>query len=165
MSDKTHSETTKKMWSMMKDIGFAMMTTEDGDNLRARPMVAAQKDFDGSLWFYTRASSHKVDEVKGDQRVGVTYANPSKQDYVSLSGKARLVRDKAAITEHWQESMRTWFPKGTDDPDIALLRVEVTEAEYWDAPSSTMVHAYGYVKAVLTGEPPHPGGNEKISFA
>lgn len=165
MSDKTHSEATKKMWSMMKDIGFAMMTTEDGDNLRARPMVAAQKEFDGSLWFYTRASSHKVDEVQGDQRVGITYAEPSKQNYVSLSGKARLVRDKAAITEHWQESMRTWFPKGTDDPDIALLRVEITEAEYWDAPSSTMIHAYGYVKAVVTGEPPHPGGNEKLSFA
>jgi general stress protein 26 len=165
MSDKTHSEATKKMWSMMKDIGFAMMTTEDGDNLRARPMVAAQKEFDGSLWFYTRASSHKVDEVQGDQRVGVTYADPSKQDYVSLSGKARLVRDKAAITEHWQESMRTWFPKGTDDPDIALLRVEITEAEYWDAPNSTMVHAYGYVKSVLTGSPPNPGGNEKINFA
>ena len=165
MSDKTHSETTKKMWSMMKDIGFAMMTTEDGDNLRARPMVAAQKDFDGSLWFFTRASSHKVDEVQGDQRVGVTYAEPSKQDYVSLSGKARLVRDKAAIEQHWQESMRTWFPKGKEDPDIALLRVDITEAEYWDAPSSTMVHAYGYVKAVLTGEPPQPGGNEKVSFA
>ena len=165
MSDKTHSEATKKMWSMMKDIGFAMMTTEDGDNLRARPMVAVQKEFDGSLWFYTRASSHKVDEVQGDQRVGVTYAEPSKQEYVSLSGKARLVRDKAAITEHWQESMRTWFPKGTDDPDIALLRVEITEAEYWDAPNSKMIHAYGYVKAVLTGSPPNPGGNEKISFA
>ncbi len=165
MSDKTHSEATKKMWSMMKDIGFAMMTTEDGDNLRARPMVAAQKEFDGSLWFYTRASSHKVDEVQGDQRVGVTYSEPSKQNYVSLSGKARLVRDKAAITEHWQEAMRTWFPKGTDDPDIALLRVDVTAAEYWDAPSSTMVHAYGYVKAVVTGDPPHPGGNEKLSFA
>ncbi len=165
MSDKTHSEATKKMWSMMKDIGFAMMTTEDGDNLRARPMVAAQKEFDGSLWFYTRASSHKVDEVQGDQRVGVTYAEPSKQNYVSLSGHARLVRDKAAITEHWQEAMRTWFPKGIDDPDIALLRVEVTAAEYWDAPNSMMVHAYGYVKAVVTGEPPHPGGNEKLSFA
>ena len=165
MSDKTHSEATKKMWSMMKDIGFAMMTTEDGDNLRARPMVAAQKEFDGNLWFYTRASSHKVDEVKGDQRVGITYAEPAKQEYVSLSGKARLVRDKAAITEHWQESMRTWFPKGTDDPDIALLRVDVTAAEYWDAPNSTMVHAYGYVKAVLTGTPPSSGENEKISFA
>ena len=165
MTDTTHSEATQKMWSMIKDIGFAMMTTEDGDNLRARPMVAAQKDFDGNLYFFTRASSHKVDEVKGDQRVGVTYANPSKQDYVSLSGHARLVRDKGVVTSHWQESLRTWFPKGIDDPDIAVLKVEVTSAEYWDAPNSTMLHAYGYVKAVVTGAPPNPGGNEKISFA
>ena len=165
MSDKSHAEATEKMWSMMKDIGFAMMTTEDGDHLRARPMAAAQKEFDGNLWFFTRASSHKVDEVRGDQRVGVTYAEPSKQEYVSLSGHARLVRDRAAIEQHWQEALRTWFPKGTDDPDIALLKVEVDMAEYWDAPNSKMVHAYGYVKAVLTGTPPSSGDNQKISFA
>ena len=151
MTDTTHSEATKKMWSMIKGIGSAMMTTEDGGALRARPMVAAQDDFDGNLWFFTHASSHKV-------------TDPSKQDYVSLSGHARLVRDKAAITAHWQESLRTWFPKGIEDPDIALLKVEVMAAEYWDAPNSTMLHAYGYVKAVLTGTPPNPGGNEKLSF-
>ena len=165
MTGTSQNEATQKMWAMMNDISFAMLTTEDDDNLRARPMVAAQSDFDGVLWFFTRASSHKVDEVQQDQRVGVTYADPSKQDYVSLSGKARLVRDKAAIDAHWGESMRTWFPKGKDDPDIALLKVDVTMAEYWDAPNSTMVHAYGYLKAVVTGEPPHPGGNEKVRFA
>ena len=37
-------------------------------------------------------------------------------------------------------------------------------AEYWDAPNSVMVHAYGYVKAVLTGTPPSSGENEKLSF-
>ncbi len=165
MTDKSQTEATQKMWEMMKSISFAMLTTEDDDNLRARPMVAAQDGFDGTLWFFTRASSHKVNEVQQDQRVGVTYADPSKQDYVSLSGHARLVRDKAAIDAHWGESMRTWFPKGKDDPDIALLKVEITMAEYWDAPNSTMVHAYGYLKAVVTGEPPHPGGNEKVRFA
>ena len=164
MTQPSNTEATQKMWSMMKGISFAMLTTEDGDHLRARPMVAAQSDFDGTLWFFTRASSHKVDEVQQDQRVGVTYADGGKQDYVSLSGTARLVRDKAAIDAHWGEAMRTWFPKGKDDPDIALLKVDVSAAEYWDAPSSTMVHAYGYVKAVVTGEAPHPGGNEKISF-
>ena len=165
MTGTSQNEATQKMWAMMKDISFAMLTTEDDDNLRARPMVAAQSDFDGVLWFFTRASSHKVGEVQQDQRVGVTYSDPSKQDYVSLSGKARLVRDKASIDAHWGESMRTWFPKGKDDPDIALLKVDVTMAEYWDAPNSTMVHAYGYLKAVVTGEPPHPGGNEKVRFA
>jgi len=165
MSGKTNTEAMQKMWGMMKSISFAMLTTEDDDQLRARPMVAAQSDFDGTLWFFTRASSHKVDEVQQDQRVGVTYADPSKQDYVSLSGKARLVRDKAAIDSHWGEAMRTWFPKGKDDPDIALLKVDVTMAEYWDAPNSTMVHAYGYVKAVVTGKSPHPGENEKVRIA
>ncbi len=165
MTDKSHSEATQKMWQMIKGIGFAMLTTEDGDNLRARPMVAAQEEFDGNLWFFTRASSHKVQEADGGHRVGVTYAEPSKQDYVSLSGHARLVRDKATIAEHWSEAMRTWFPQGKDDPDIALLKVEISMAEYWDAPNSTMVHAYGYVKAVVTGEPPHPGENEKLRFA
>ncbi len=165
MSDKDKAEATQKMWTMMKAINFAMMTTEDGDNLRARPMVAAQTGFDGTLWFFTKASSQKVDEVQKDQRVCVTYADGGKQDYVSLSGTAHLVRDRASIDAHWTESMRTWFAKGKDDPEIALLKVDVTMAEYWDAPNSTMVHAYGYVKAVLTGESPHPGENEKVRFA
>ena len=156
---------TAKLWDMIKSIGYAMMTTEDGDHLRARPMVASQSEFDGTLWFFTRASAHKVDEVESDSRVGVTYAEPTKQDYVSLSGRARLVRDAATIKAHWSESLRTWFPKGTDDPDIAILKVDVQTAEYWDAPNSTMLHAYGYVKAVVTGEPPHPGENAKLSLS
>ena len=83
---------------------------------------------------------------------------------MSLSGNATLVTDKTLIEAHWSESMRTWFPKGKDDPEIALLKVTVTAAEYWDAPNSKMLHAYGYVKAVVTGESPSPGGNKKVAF-
>ena len=161
---KSQGEATAKLWSMIKDIKFAMLTTEDGDHLRARPMAVSQKDFDGNLWFFTRASSHKVDEVQSDSRVCVTYADPSGQNYVSCSGTARLVRDQGAMKDHWNEALRTWFPKGTDDPDMGLLKVDVASAEYWDAPSSTMLHAYGYVKSVVTGQPPNPGGNEKINL-
>ena len=158
------SDQVQKLWSLMKTVGFAMLVTEDGDHLRGRPMAANQSEFDGTLWFYTRASSHKVSEVEHDSRVCVTYAEPSKQDYVSLSGRARLRRDKETIQSHWSEGLRTWFPKGQDDPDIAILEVRVDMAEYWDAPSSTMVHAYGYLKAVTTGTPPSPGENEKVTL-
>jgi general stress protein 26 len=154
----------EKLWSMMKDIQTAMLTTEDGGQLRARPMVASQRGFDGTLWFFTKASSHKVSEVGAEHQVGVSYADSSRQNYISLSGRAAVVVDKASIEAHWTAAMRTWFPAGIDDPDIALLRVTVEAAEYWDAPNSAMVHAYGYVKAVLTGEPPHPGDNRKVSF-
>jgi general stress protein 26 len=153
---------TGKLWEMIRPIRFAMLTSDDGGMLRSRPMVASQSDFDGTLWFFTRASSHKVDEVRAHDRVAVSYADPARQTYVSLSGHARLVRDKALIRDHWGEAVRTWFPKGIEDPDIALLRVDVEAAEYWDAPSSAMVHAYGYVKAVTTGKAPNPGDNEKL---
>jgi prepilin-type processing-associated H-X9-DG protein len=148
-----------KIWEMIKDIKFAMLTSDDGGFLRSRPMVASQKTFEGTLWFFTRAHSHKVDEVGHDPRVNVSYADGSAQNYVSLSGTATLETDPATLKQHWSEAMRTWFPKG-----LALLRVVVEQAEYWDAPNSKMVHAYGYVKAVLTGEPPHPGENVKVTL-
>jgi general stress protein 26 len=136
--------------------------TEDGDHLRGRPMAASQKDFDGTLWFFTRASSHKVAEVQGDSRVCVTYAEPSRQDYVSFSGRATLVRDRAEIDARWSELLKAWFPDGKDDQDVALLRVSVEQAEYWDTPNSKVVQLYGYAKAALTGEPPRGGENRKI---
>lgn len=154
----------QKLWDMISSIKVAMLVTEDEGQLRSRPMVASQKDFDGTLWFFTRASAHKVDEVRSDQRVNVSYADWDKQNYVSFSGAASLVRDRKAIDDHWGEVLRTWFPKGKDDPDIALLKVDTQQAEYWDAPSSTMVHAYGYAKAVLTGSSPNPGENKKLDL-
>jgi general stress protein 26 len=163
-AEPASAEQTRKIWDMIRDIKFAMLTSEDGAHLRSRPMAAAQQAFDGELWFFTRASSHKVAEVQHDDRVNVSYSDPESQNYVSLSGTAALVRDPAAVRAHWSEAMRTWFPKGVDDPDIALLKVDVQMAEYWDAPSSAMVHAYGYAKAVLTGASPHPGDNAKVSF-
>jgi general stress protein 26 len=158
----TETNDTAKLWNLIKAIEVAMMVTEDGDHLRSRPMAMSQKEFDGTLWFFTRASSHKVTEVAQDHKVNLAFAHPGKSDYVSVSGTCSLVRDAKAVDDHWAESVRTWFPKGKDDPDIALLEVTVQQAEYWDAPSSTMLHAYGYVKAVVTGESPKPGGHGTV---
>lgn len=161
------SDEVQKLADMIKDCRIAMLCTVDEDgSLRSRPMATIDpEDFDGTLWFFTSAGSHKVLEVKEHQAVNVAYAQPDDQHYVSVSGNASLVRDKARLKELWKEPMRTWFPKGLDDPDIALLRIEVTRAEYWDSPSSAMVYAYGYLKARLTGERANPGENKKIDFS
>jgi general stress protein 26 len=152
-----------KIWSLIKSAKFAMLVTDDGGQLRGRPMAASQIGFDGTLWFFTRASSHKVAEVESDDRVCVTYAATDSQDYVSFSGTARLVQDRAQIDRRWSEYLKTWFPDGKDDPDVALLEVTVEQAEYWDASKSTVVRALGYVKAKITGRPPSMGENRKVT--
>ncbi len=165
MIQTADAPTVAKLWDMIRSVKVAMLTSDDGAHLRARPMVAAQDSFDGTLFFFTRAHAPKVHEVTEADRVCVSYADPEKQNYVSLSGTATVHQDKSLVKAHWSEIMRTWFPKGIDDPDIAIMTVTVDQAEYWDAPSSTMVHAFGYVKAVVTGRSPHPGENAKVSLA
>lgn len=163
--ESTKQEDRQKVWDLIKEVKVAMLVTQDAQhNLSARPMVGQQDTFDGTLWFFTWANSPKTAELQTSNKVLLAYSHPAKQDYVSVQGHARVVRDQAKVKELWSEPMRTWFPKGSDDPNIALIAVDVDTAEYWDAPSSTMVHAYGYVKAVVTGEPPHPGDNKKVSF-
>jgi len=161
----TSLEDQTKVWNLIKDIRIAMFVTQDSDGaLSARPMSAVNSEFNGSLWFMTSATSPKIDEIEGAPNVLVAYSEPKNQNYVSVRGAASIVRDKAKIKEFWSEAARVWFPKGPDDANIALIRVDVESAEYWDTPNATMVYVYGYAKARLTGEPPDIGENKTVKF-
>ena len=168
MSDQSHDDAVKKLGKLIADVQFAMMTTAEPDgSLRSRPMATHtdhNAEFDGTLWFFTKGESPKVDEVKQDQHVNLSFSSPEQSKYVSVSGTAMLVRDKAKAKELWTSKYLAWFPKGLDDPDLALLRVSVDKAEYWDAPSSTAAHIVGFVKAVTTGKPYKAGDHDKITM-
>ena len=159
------SQTTddrQKVWELIKSVGIALMVTSSDEGLRGRPMAAMNKDFDGELWFASREATPKLDEIRHDGHVLLAYSEPKSQNYVSVSGTARVVRDAAKVKELWTEAARVWFPKGPDDPNIALICVKVESAEFWDSPSASWVYAYGYAKARLTGEAPHDVGENKV---
>jgi general stress protein 26 len=155
MHDHRDHEGAQKLYDLIKDVKICMMTTVESDGtLHSRPMHNQQADEAGDLWFFTYLQSPKTTEISKDNHVNLAYSDPQKQHFVSVSGKAELVREKQTIEAKWSEGMRAWFPKGTDEPGIALIRVHPERGEYWDSPSSTLVHLYGYVKARVAGEPP-----------
>jgi general stress protein 26 len=161
--EMSEAEGRKKVFELIKEIRVSMMATFSPDGfIHARPMVARQQEGSGDLWFYTSRSSHTVEEIRADPRVLLTYAEPDDQNYVSITGRGTVVDDRAKARELWSEHMRTWFPKGVDDPDLILIRVDPERAQYWDAPSSAIVYAYGYVKAALTGQRPDPAEEGKV---
>ena len=165
MQGSTNTRDFAQLKSLIEDIKIGMFTTEDDDGtLRSRPLQTVGVDDNGSLWFFTSATSPKVAESKADGgRVNVSYANPSKQDYVSVSGKATLTRDREKMKQLWTKWVEAFFPKGLDDPDLALLRVDIEKAEYWDAPGSSIARAYGLAKALSTGKPDALGENRKVN--
>lgn len=167
MAEQTHTreEQLEKLNELIKDVQFAMFTTVEPDGtLRARPMSTQKAEFDGTLWFFTKASAPKVDEVEMDQHVCVSYAKPEKQHYISMSGLARVIRNRDLIEQMWTPELKAWFPGGKEDPDLALLKVEVTQAEYWDSYSSGIAHLFGLAKSVATGQTYQPGENEKVNL-
>jgi general stress protein 26 len=135
-----HEENVRKLREMIKGIEFAMLTTvEDDGSLRSRPMAAQKVEFDGDLYFFTKSRAAKVDEVENDRQVCVSYAAPDEQRYVSMSGVARLLRDRTKMEEFWFGDLETWFPHGLEDPELALLWISVTQAEYWEGPFGMLV--------------------------
>lgn len=124
---------------LIKDLGSGMLTTVDEDgSLHSRPMfVNNEIDFEGVLWFFTDTKSHKVLEIQHRQQVNVSFSSLEKQQYISISGTAQLVTDHNKLQQLWQPELQTWFPKGLEEPDIALLKVNINKADYWDNRSSS----------------------------
>lgn len=165
MEERTDREAKNKVLELLKDARIAMMATHGPDGrMHARPMGTNHAEFDGDLWFLTDSHSGKIDDIERNGEILLTYADTSHQHYVSVSGRGEIVRDRAAIQDQWFEAARTWFPKGPDDPAIALIKVHVDSAEYWDSPSSTALYIYGYLKAVATGERPKGGDHASVKF-
>lgn len=143
-----------KLIELVKDMHIAMMTTRGTDGkLRSRPMAVSDVAFDGNLYFLTGEGSGKVHDLEKDSEIVVTFANTDDSTYVAVRGTGSISQDRAAIKAHWSEAARGWFPKGAEDPNIALITVKIDEAEYWDTPSGRMVMAFSYAKAMLTGKP------------
>ena len=163
MEDK-RSEAIGKLKELLEGIDFCMLTTLDGGHLRSRPMSTQQVEFDGDLWFFTSDTTHKVEEINKDGRVNVAYSQPDENRYVSVSGNAEVVKDRAKIEELWNPIHRAWFPEGLDDPTLCLLKIKIEQAEYWDSPYSKIVQIFGFVKALATGTEASYGENEKISL-
>ncbi|MGM3304691.1 pyridoxamine 5'-phosphate oxidase family protein [Anabaena sp. WFMT] len=135
---KDRNQQIEQLRTLIKDIDHAMLTTVDDDgSVHSRPMsIFSGIDSDGRLWFFTFADSHKVFEIEHRQQVNVSFSSPDKQRYVSIVGTAELVRDRNKLQEKWQPELQTWFPQGIDEPNLALLKVNINKADYWDSPSS-----------------------------
>ena len=151
-----------KLWGLIKDLKFAMFTTQHSGNghLHSRPMTTqnSKLDEDSSLWFFMSRKSEPVADLGSKPQVNVSYADPGKDSYVSVAGTAGVVEDMAKKQQLWSKMAEAWFPGGVDDPDLALVQVRITHADYWDVKESKVTQLFKMAKAVVTGTPPSDMG-------
>lgn len=158
MSEQNVTDPAAKTIEFLKDSKIAMVTTVSEAGLQAHPMTIQKVEDNGDVWFMLPGSSEQAANVNADARVNVAL---SKGDaWVSVAGQGRILRDQARIDEFWSETTGAYFEGGKDDPEVALLYVTSSTAEYWDTPGGKLTALADVLKARATGDRPK-GENEE----
>ena len=142
----------QKFQDLLTGFSHGMLITKTpAGELHARPMALAEIAGNGDLWFATARDSCKVDEIRADEHVCVTFQDGS--HYVTVTGAAETVHDRAKIDQLWREAWKVWYPQGKDDPNLVLLKVKADTGEYWDNSSlEGLKYLFRAGKALVTGE-------------
>jgi general stress protein 26 len=159
MADKTP---VQRVAELVQDFRFAMFTTRNAEGrIVSHPLTVQEAEFDGDLWFVVSRDATFVDDLRLDDRAGVSLS--SNDSWVSLSGRAQLVEDPAKVRELWSPTIEAWFTDGPDDPKVGLLKFTAESAEYWDSPGGKIASLFSFVKSKVTGEP-YDAENETVEL-
>jgi general stress protein 26 len=158
------------LYEMIDELEIAMMTTRRTDgHLEARAMATQRRAEGADLWFVAAEGSGKLREIEDDPRVGLSYYKDRTREWISVSGLARLSRDRETIRELYAEDWSIWFPDGddprhgtADDPRYVLIGVDVHAASFLRQDKPQPVVLFEIAKALVTDETPELGETTRI---
>src|SRR6201986_2091227 len=151
------------LYKLIDGIETAMVTTRRADgHLVSRAMQTQRRTTGSDLWFMTNAESEKFEEIAKDPHVNVSYYRDRTREWVSVSGRAILSKDRDLIDSLYKPDWKMWlgdqgdgkYDGGPHDPRIALILVEADTVTYTKKDRPTPMVLFQLVKSRITGEPP-----------
>jgi general stress protein 26 len=97
------------------------VTLDDTGAPRTRMVQPRPPERDFTVWFATNPRTRKVQDITRDARVVLHYFDPAREGYVSLVGRARVVRDLATKNAHWDPAWSAFYKDR--DKDVVLVAV------------------------------------------
>lgn len=129
--------------SLITGIPFAMLTTRDHNGaLHSRPMVTQEEDGE-DLWFFTESETHKATDIAANPNINLSYSDPGSHRYISVSGWAEIIDDRAMMHKRWRPAYAEWIPLGLDSPKMTMLKVVVVRVDSWERSSIWRGHTLG----------------------
>ncbi|MDP9202440.1 MAG: pyridoxamine 5'-phosphate oxidase family protein [Gemmatimonadota bacterium] len=169
----TASKKIDELYDLIEGIETAMFTTRrPTGQLVSRPMATQERIEGADLWFVTNDETHKLDDLGLDPHVNCAYYNNRTHEWVSVTGLARVTRNRTKIRQLYKEDWKAWFGDaggdrdgGPNDPRIALILIEAELATYMKVNKSRPVVLFEVLKGMVTGSRPVMGDIREISGA
>lgn len=102
----------------------------DSDPSSAVPMTAAlDQDADGAIWFFT-GRDHAF--AVGGPATAI-FAGKGHDLFARFTGMLSEEPSRDRLEEEWSTFVEAYFPGGKDDPNLLMLRMDLGDAEIWNA--------------------------------
>ena len=138
-----------KLHQKIKDLPVAMLTIISRDGcLHSFPMYTVQTECEGAIWFFTSFDAQRKKEIEFHKCINLSYSSEEKGIYVSITGKAEFINDEEKMEELWKPFFKTWFPRGKNDPNLRLLKINMENASYWNASDGHMASLWDATEAI-----------------
>ncbi|HEX7351155.1 pyridoxamine 5'-phosphate oxidase family protein [Brachybacterium sp.] len=140
----------------LRDTDLVMLTTALPDGkLLSHPMAIQGVSEEADVWFFVSLSGGQAEALRSGPEVNLAVAEAG--SWLSVAGRAAFVEDRSVVEQLWTDSAEAYFPGGAEDPDLGLLRVSGTSAQFWGLPGGRVAGLAQIVKAKVSGEQA-PGG-------
>jgi len=83
------------------------------------------------IFFSTNTSSTKIDHIKKNPKISVYFCDPEDFKGIMFSGEVETVEDMDIKREFFLESSIRYYPKGVEDPDYTILRMNPKTASFY----------------------------------
>lgn len=134
------------------DIGMVCTNVEGSNHPHAVPMSRQEVDEQGNIWLLFSSESDTYHNLQADSSITIIYSDVKDYNFLTVSGKAEISRDKARIEKYWNKMIEAWFEKGKEDPRIRVLKINTTDAYYWDNKTNNIVTFLKVAASAVTGE-------------
>jgi general stress protein 26 len=149
----------KSAWEHIEHTRIAFFATlSEANGFRARPLTTQKVESESRLWFFVARDGDLAQEIASNPRVMVTYTNEDDGFYAALTGTAKIVVDADKARTMWSALDEAWFPGGPDDPNLALVRVDVDHGEMWEPTTNKMIQFLSIAAAAVTHTTPKAEG-------
>jgi len=138
----TH-EIKKTMWDKMAQSPFLMVGLT-GSGQHSEPMTAQlDRDQVDTLFFF----AGKDNRLAAGGSAMAQFVSKGHDFFACLAGEVSQDNDPALIDKLWNNQVDAWFPGGKSDPNLTLLRFDISSAELWE----TDISLSGRLKMLFGG--------------
>ena len=111
-----------------KKAKVVFMTTFSNNEEHTRQMTNFNENLQDKIWFPTERDTQKVEDIKNNDKVLITFPAEKRGQYYEIEGKAALASEQEVL-EKWQwwwlywhpaQKNRFWFPRERDERRVII---------------------------------------------